>query len=327
MSGKNFYQIVLDNYNTAAKILGLHDDLWQILSHPKNEIRVNFPVRMDDGRIEIFEGYRIQHNNLLGPYKGGLRYHTEVSQEEVSALATLMTYKCALVGLPYGGAKGGIRIEPSKYSEKEIEHITRRFVHSLGTNIGPEHDIPAPDVNTNPQIMVWIMDTYLEMYSNFSTEQASLNRVVTGKTLTCGGSEGRFKATGQGLFFVLEKWAKDNDFNFKDSTFVVQGFGNVGNNAALLLNKRNSKMLAVQDHTATLYNENGIDVNDLLSYTTKNKGSIKGYSKAKEIDSIEFYKIKCDIFIPAALQNTINKDNVNFVCSEIDKFLINEYKK
>ena len=307
---KNFYELVLENFNKAADVMKLNSDIRTILSQPKDEIIVNFPVRMDNGKLKIFEGYRIQHNNLLGPYKGGLRYHPDVNREEVKALASLMTFKCSLVGLPLGGAKGGIKFNPQKYSIKEIERITRRFTHSLGTNIGPEFDIPAPDMNTNSQIMVWIMDTYLEMYSRHSTEQASQNRIVTGKTIECGGSEGRYKATGQGLVYVLEEWAKENNFDLSKSTFTVQGFGNVGANAALLLFEKGAKMVGVQDVNVTLYNEKGINVKRLNGYALKYK-TIKGFRQKGtiEIPSADFFKIECDILIPAALENQIVKQN------------------
>jgi len=301
----SLYENVRNLFDKAADILGLDPDIRKILSETTNEIVVNFPVKMDDGRIEMFTGYRVQHNDVLGPYKGGLRFHPLVDIDEVRALASWMTWKSAIVNIPFGGGKGGIQINPSDYTINEIEKITRRFTFALGQNIGPEYDIPAPDVNTNPQIMAWILDTYLS--GIHPQERHSCIHVVTGKPVESGGSLGRNKATGQGVVYCIKEWAKDKKFNLNRATYTVQGFGNVGSWAAKLLKKYGAKLIAVQDITGTIYNEGGIDPDDLAIYAEKKCG-VAGYKKANTIDDSEFLSIKADIFIPAALENQINKD-------------------
>ena len=230
---KSVYKNVEMQFNNASDLISLDSNVRKILSKTTNEIIVNFPVKLDDGRIEIFTGYRIQHNNALGPYKGGLRFHPNVNIDEVRALATWMTWKSAIADIPYGGAKGGIQIDPSKYSKAELERISRRFVYALGSNIGPEYDIPAPDVNTNAQIMAWMLDTYLSTLPP-QERQRSIH-VITGKPVESGGSIGRTKATGQGVVFCIEQWADDNKFDLSKATYIVQGFGNVGSWASKLM--------------------------------------------------------------------------------------------
>jgi len=299
---QNLYDNVVKQFNKASDLMDLDPNIRRILEIPMNEIVVNFPVRMDDGRIEMFTGYRIQHNNILGPFKGGLRFHPAVNLSEVRALAAWMTWKSAIIGIPFGGAKGGIQIDPSKYSKGELERITRRFAFSLEQYIGPEFDIPAPDVNTNAQIMAWILDTYLQTTPP-QDRQKSLG-VITGKPVESGGSIGRDKATGQGVVFTIEQWAEDNDFNLSKATYFVQGFGNVGSWASRLMKKHGSKLLAVEDITGAIANEKGIDADDLTDYVAKH-GGVAGYGKAQEIDHEEFLRTKADIFIPSALENQI----------------------
>lgn len=303
---KNFYQTITLQFNKAADIMKLDEGVRKILSFPHNEIIINFPVRMDDGRIEIFKGYRVQHNNVLGPYKGGLRYHLTIDLDAVMGLAALMTWKTALTSLPFGGAKGGIQLDPSKYSKSEIERITRRFTYALGDNIGPDYDIPAPDVNTDAQMMAWIMDTYVS--TKAPTERANNIHIVTGKPVKSGGLEGRDAATGLGVVFTIDEWAADKKMDLSKSTYTVQGFGKVGYWAAHFMSLRGAKMTSVQDHSGTLYNANGIDVEDLYKYTKTNNGSISGYPKAEKIEQKDFFKVKADIFIPAALANQINEE-------------------
>lgn len=297
------YENVVHQFNKAVDLIDLPDSIKKILSTTNNEIIIHFPVKMDDGKIEIFAGYRVQHNNALGPYKGGLRFHPLVNIDEVRALATWMTWKSAITNIPLGGAKGGIQINPSKYSKSELERIARRFTFSLGNNIGPEYDIPAPDVNTNPQIMAWIMDTYLSTMP--PNERNRCIHVVTGKPIESGGSLGRNKATGQGVVFTIREWAKTHDFNLDGATYFVQGFGNVGSWTARLLKEYGSKMLAASDVSGRLYNEDGIDPEDLFNYAQENNGLIKGYPKAEEIDKENFFSLKADIFVPSALENQI----------------------
>ncbi|MGB2989008.1 MAG: Glu/Leu/Phe/Val dehydrogenase [Candidatus Zixiibacteriota bacterium] len=300
------YDNVTKQFNKAADLMKLDPDVRQILARTENEIIVNFPVKMDDGRIEMFTGYRVQHNNALGPYKGGLRYHPAVDIDEVRALATWMTWKGALTNIPFGGAKGGIQFNPHDCDGCDIERITRRFTFALGSNIGPEYDIPAPDVNTNAQIMAWMVDTYVSTQPPHE-RQANVH-VVTGKPVQSGGSLGRDKATGQGVVYTIEEWAKEKNFNLKGATYTVQGFGNVGSWAARLMKQHGSKLLAVEDASGAIFNPDGIDPDDLLDYAEKNKGLISGYPKAEPIEHRAFLETKGDIFIPAALENQITAE-------------------
>jgi len=302
---RTVYDSVRMQFNKAADLMNLDENLRKILSQTQNEIVVHFPVKMDNGQIEMFTGYRVQHNNVLGPYKGGLRFHPNVDIDEVRALATWMTWKSAIADIPFGGAKGGIQIDPSKYSMGELERISRRFAFALGNNIGPEYDIPAPDVNTNAQIMAWILDTYLSMVP--ANERQRCIHVVTGKPIELGGSLGREKATGQGVVYCIEEWARDKNFDLSKATYIVQGFGNVGSWTSKLLKPKGAKLLAVHDVTGAIYNENGIDPDELAEYVKKNKG-VKGYPKATPIDLEKFFEIEADIFIPAALENQITEE-------------------
>ncbi|MCJ7508986.1 MAG: Glu/Leu/Phe/Val dehydrogenase [candidate division Zixibacteria bacterium] len=297
------YDNVTWQFNKAADLMKLDQNIRQILAKTTNEKVVNFPVKMDDGRIEMFTGYRVQHNNVLGPFKGGLRYHPAVDIDEVRALATWMTWKGALTNIPFGGAKGGIQFDPYKYSSAELERITRRFTFALGNNIGPEYDIPAPDVNTNPQIMAWILDTYLSTVPPY--ERNACIHVITGKPIESGGSLGRGKATGQGVVYTIEAWAKDKGFNLKGATYTVQGFGNVGSWTSRLMKGYGSILIAAEDVSGAIHNPKGIDPDDLTDYANKNKGVISGYPKAKTIQREELLATPADIFIPAALENQI----------------------
>jgi glutamate dehydrogenase (NAD(P)+) len=300
------YDNVTRQFDKAADLMKLDENIRKILAMTTNEIIVNFPVKMDDGRIEMFTGYRVQHNSALGPFKGGLRFHPAVDIDEVRALATWMTWKSAITNIPFGGAKGGIQLDPSRYSMNELEHITRRFTFALGSNIGPEYDIPAPDVNTTAQIMAWILDTYLSTMPPHERQRCT--HVVTGKPIESGGSLGRDKATGQGVVFTIEEWAKDKSFQLKGATFTVQGFGNVGSWAARLMKQHGSKMIAVEDVSGAIANPDGINPDDLIEYASKNKGLISGYPKAEPIDRKTLLQTEADIFIPAALENQITAD-------------------
>ena len=300
------YENVTLQFNKAADLMGLDPDIRKILAKTENEITVNFPVRMDDGRVEMFTGYRVQHNNVLGPFKGGLRYHPAVDIDEVRSLATWMTWKSAILNLPFGGAKGGIQLDPAKYSIREIERITRRFTFALGSNIGPEYDIVAPDVNTNPQIMAWILDTYLQMMP--PPERNRNVHVVTGKPIQSGGSLGRDKATGQGVVWVIEQWAKDQGFALKGATYFIQGFGNVGSWTARLMKTAGAKLVAVEDVSGSYANPEGIDPDDLLEYLKGHNFRAAGYPKATPIDHLAFLATKADIFVPAAMENQITAE-------------------
>ena len=296
------YANVTRQFDKAADLMGLDPSIRKILSKTTNEIVVNFPVKMDDGHIEMFTGYRVQHNNILGPYKGGLRFHPAVNIDEVRALATWMTWKGAITNIPFGGGKGGIQIDPFKYSKTELERITRRFTYALGNNIGPEYDVPAPDVNTNGKIMAWILDTYLSTLP--PSERARSTHVVTGKPVEVGGSLGRDKATGQGIVFTIEEWAKDRKFDLGKATYFVQGFGNVGSWAARLLSKHGAKLMAAEDVTGAIYCKDGIDPEKLTAYV-KSNGGVAGFPGTEAIDHTAFLSTEADIFIPSALENQI----------------------
>ncbi|KAA3659225.1 MAG: Glu/Leu/Phe/Val dehydrogenase [Chloroflexi bacterium] len=296
------FENVTQQFNKAADLMELEPNIRKILATTQNEVIVNFPVKMDDRRVEVFTGYRVQHNDVVGPYKGGLRYHPAVDIDEVRALAAWMTWKTAVVNIPLGGAKGGIRIDPSHYSFSELERITRRFTFALGSNIGPEFDIPAPDVNTNAQIMAWILDTFISMMP--PQERHRNMHVVTGKPIESGGSVGRVKATGQGVIFSIEKWAEDHQFDLNGATYFVQGFGNVGSWASRLLKPHGSLLLAVEDATGAIYNADGLDADALADYVQAN-GGVAGYPGAASVDHETFMRTQADIFIPAALENQI----------------------
>ena len=301
----NVFEIARAQFDRAADAVNLDEWLRVVLTQPKNELIVNFPVLMDDGSYRTFKGYRIQHNNILGPYKGGIRYHHTVSLDEVKALASWMTWKCALMEIPFGGGKGGIKFNPRQHSMSELERITRRFTHALGSNIGPNHDIPAPDMGTNSQTMVWMMDTY--MNAGPRNQKNSLRGVVTGKTEISGGSRGRNKATGQGLVYALQEWAQDNDLNLDGATFSLQGFGKVGAAAASILTRLGASLVAVMDHTGAIANPEGVHPKRLANHIQAT-GGLKGYSGGTPIEAEEFFGTKVDIFIPAALELQITAE-------------------
>jgi len=309
---------VMRQFDHAADIIDLNTNIRKILEVTNNELVVHFPVRMDNGEVEIFKGYRVQHNNALGPYKGGLRYHPTVDIDAARALAMWMTWKTSLAGLPYGGAKGGIQLDPTKYSQDELQRITRRFTYALGDNIGPELDIPAPDVNTNPQTMAWILDTYMSTKS--PNERSTNMHVVTGKPIGAGGSEGRDRATGYGVFLTIKFWAERKNVDLKDKKFIVQGFGNVGYWASYFLEKEGALLTAVQDAYGTIINDEGLSVERLSEYAKANKGSIVGFSEGRPIDNDAFFGLDCDICIPAALGNQITAQNA----SKVKAYLIAE---
>ena len=309
---------VMKQFNAAAELVDLNPNIKKILEVTNNELIIHFPVRMDNGDVEVFKGYRVQHNNALGPYKGGLRYHPTIDIDSVKALAMWMTWKTSLAGLPYGGAKGGIQIDPKKYSNAELERITRRFTYALGENIGPEHDIPAPDVNTNAQTMAWIADTY--MSTKGPSERSKNQHVVTGKPIGSGGLEGRDRATGFGVFLTIKNWAEHKKIDLKGKTFIVQGFGNVGYWAAHFLEKEGAKMVGVQDAFGTIANPEGISVEELMDFSKSNNGNFVGYPKSSSVAKEDFFALDCDICIPAALGNQITEENAH----QIKAFLVAE---
>ncbi len=312
---KGMMDNVMEQFNSAADHINLHPNIRKILSITNNEILVNFPVKMDNGNVEVFTGYRVQHNGALGPYKGGLRYHPTVDLDAARALAMWMTWKTSLAGLPYGGGKGGIKIDPSLYSQSELERITRRFTYALADNIGPEHDIPAPDVNTNSQTMAWIADTY--MSTRPPALRSANQHVVTGKPDGSGGLEGRDRATGFGVYLTIKFWAERNDMDLSGKRFIVQGFGNVGYWASLFLEQDGAKLVGVQDAQGSIENQEGIDVENLFSYTQKKGGTVMDFPKSQLVDKNDFFAIDCDICIPAALGNQITKENAPHIKAKL----------
>ena len=273
----------------------------ETLRRPKRALIVDVPIEMDDGRVCHFEGYRVQHNMSRGPGKGGVRYHPDVTLEEVMALSAWMSIKNAAVNLPYGGAKGGIRVNPQELSQKELEKLTRRYTSEIGIIIGPQQDIPAPDVNTNAQIMAWMMDTYSMNVG------ATATGVVTGKPIHLGGSLGRVKATGRGVFVTGREAARRIELKLDGARVAVQGFGNVGSSAAELFAQAGAKIVAAQDHTGTIFNPNGLDLAELMP-VVRAEGGVGGYKNAERIDNEAFWDIDCDILIPAALEGQITAE-------------------
>ncbi|MCB9707471.1 MAG: Glu/Leu/Phe/Val dehydrogenase [Myxococcales bacterium] len=305
-----FFDVIQGYLEKAAALIQLPPHVAKLLAQPKNELIVYFPVQMDSGEIRVFKGYRIQHNNLLGPYKGGLRYHETVSLDDLKALASMMTWKCALMEIPFGGAKGGVKVNPRDLSTDELMRLTRRFTHALGSNIGPDYDIPAPDVGTNAQIMVWMMDTYMNTIGH--VEKNAQRRIVTGKSITSGGSHGREKATAQGVVHCITEWAREQRMDLEAKTAIVQGFGNVGSNTAMLLAKLGVSTLAVGDHSGYMQNPEGFNPHKLAEYC-KQHGSIDGYPQGQPCSREAFFATKADIFVPAALENQVGEEEAHLL--------------
>ena len=299
----NIYYQVIQSILRAAEKISLPRRLKLILAQPKNELMLHFPVKLDNGQYALLKGYRVQHNNILGPYKGGIRYHAGVGLDHVKALAAIMTMKCALIHLPYGGAKGGVKVDPTTYSATELMRLTRRFTSALGTNIGPEYDIPAPDVGTNAQLMAWIADTYMNLHEPH--RRLDGQSVVTGKPLAFGGTHGREKATGQGLVYVLEDILPELDFEIDKVSFGLVGYGNVGSWTGRLMAERGATLHTVLDHTGAILNATGIDTMKLAAHVNQT-GGVKGFSEAEAISEDEFYGHPVDLFIPAALEGMID---------------------
>jgi len=298
----NPYAIALSQLAHVAGILGLDDDIHAILQKPKRELTVNFPVNMESGGTRMFTGYRVQHNTSRGPAKGGLRFHPETNIDEVRALAMWMTWKCAIVNIPFGGAKGGVVCDPKTLTKAELEDLTRRYTTEISLMIGPDSDIPAPDVGTNGQIMAWIMDTY-SMHAGHTVPA-----VVTGKPVSIGGSEGRLDATGLGVVLITEEAFKKRDLPLAEATVAVQGFGNVGSAAARIFHKRGAKVVAVSDVRGGIANGHGLDIPALTAYVAQT-GSVVGFPNTEPLTSAEVLEIPCDVLVPAALQGQITEAN------------------
>ena len=302
----NNFKACCDQFERAADKLGLEENFSNSLMMPDRELAVEVPLNRDDGSLAVFKGYRIQHNNARGPFKGGIRYHQEVDLDEVRALAALMTYKTAVVDIPYGGGKGGITIDPRGYSERELEQLSRRFFRRISPIIGVNKDIPAPDVNTNAQIMAWFMDEY-------SQNHGYSPGIVTGKPIDLGGSLGREAATGRGVYFTIREAAAEFEVDLSEATAVIQGFGNVGSFAAKFLHEAGCKVIAVSDVTGGLHEPNGLDISSLTDYVKENR-VIEGSGQGKKLSNEELLTIQCDFLVPAALGGVIHKmnaDNLN----------------
>jgi glutamate dehydrogenase (NAD(P)+) len=296
------YRIAQQQFDEAAEHLGLDTGMRDILRSINRELTVNFPVYMDDGSIRVFTGYRVQHNLARGPAKGGIRYHPQVTLNEVRALSMWMTWKCAVVNIPFGGAKGGVQCNPKVMSDKELERLTRRYTTEISILLGPESDIPAPDVYTNARIMGWIMDTY-SMHKGYSVPG-----VVTGKPLSIGGSVGRADATGRGCVYVIAAAAAQRGMPLDGATVAIQGFGNAGTAAAQILAERGCKIVAVSDSQGGVYGARGLDVKALLRHKQET-GSVKGFPQSEPLTSEESLEVPCDLLIPAALENQITERN------------------
>ncbi|HDJ51119.1 MAG TPA: Glu/Leu/Phe/Val dehydrogenase [Thermoprotei archaeon] len=309
----NPFEIAARQVRDAAEKLGLREDVVEALIQPEKALEVNIPIKMDNGEVRVFKGFRVQHNTARGPAKGGIRFHPNVTFDEVKALALWMTYKCATAGIPYGGGKGGVIVDPKQLSEGELERLSRAYFRAISPIIGPDKDIPAPDVNTNPQIMAWMFDEYSKIvgYNAFG--------VITAKPLEIGGSEGRVEATGRGVFYVTREAMRVLGIDPKNATAAVQGFGNVGQySARFLAEELGVKIVAVSDSKGTIYNPDGFDVEDLIKWKLENK-TVVTYPKAQEKndDPKQALYYDVDILIPAALENQITKENVDKISDKV----------
>jgi glutamate dehydrogenase/leucine dehydrogenase len=307
---KTAHDMAMENFDLAADALGLEDDLRVKIKYPERCLIVSIPVRMDNGHTTRFEGYRVQHSTARGPAKGGIRYHPNVNLDEVKALATWMTLKCAIVGIPFGGGKGGVTCDPKKMSLGELERLTRRYTSEILPLIGPEKDIPAPDVYTNPQVMAWIMDTY-SMIKGYCVPG-----VVTGKPVELGGSLGRNEATGRGVFYTIQSAVEHLRLKLEGMKVVVQGFGNAGSVAAHLLDSIKTYVIAVSDSKGCIYNKDGLDIPKLMLYKERT-GNVLGYPGSEQLSPEELLAMPCDILIPAALENVITQANARTIKAKI----------
>ena len=308
--GGSIFNAMLQEFDGAARLLGLDAGIWKILTNPKRQIIVSCPIQMDNGEIEVFTGYRVQYNITLGPAKGGIRYHPDVSLDEVTALAAWMTWKCAVAHIPFGGGKGGIVCDPTRMSRRELESLTRRYVAEIVDAIGPEKDVPAPDVNTNDQVMAWVMDTYSMHVGHTSTA------VVTGKPIEMGGSLGRREATGRGVMIVTREAAKHLGLDINGATVAVQGFGNVGSVSADLLAKIGAKIVAVTDWKGGVHNPGGLDIPAMIEFAKQHK-TIDGFPGGDPIDNDQLFTLPVDVLVPAALENQITEENAPVIKAKI----------
>ena len=304
------YKNVMQSLDSAAELINCDPNVLVRLQRPRRSLMFSVPVRMDDGHVQVFTGYRVQYSSSLGPFKGGIRYHQDVNLSEVAGLAALMTFKTSLLNLPLGGAKGGVRVNPGELSRAEKQSLTRRFTTELGPFIGPHEDIPAPDMGTDPQTMAWMMDTYSQQKGFVQPG------VVTGKPVDIGGSLGRNSSTGHGVVYVAAKSCESMGFEFEGATMAVQGFGNVGQHACNLAYQMGAKVVAVSDVSGGIYKTGGIDIPELLKYINENK-VVKGFPGAESITNSELIELKVDVLAPCALDGVINKENVNNIKAKI----------
>ncbi len=306
----NPWHVAQRQFDLAADRLNLDPGLRRVLREPRRELTVHFPVKMDDGSVQVMTGYRVQHNLGRGPAKGGIRYHPDVTLDEVKALAMWMTWKCAVVAIPFGGGKGGVVVDPKKLSMKELEALTRRFTTEISVLIGPERDIPAPDVNTNAQVMAWMMDTY-SMHVGYTVPG-----VVTGKPISLGGSEGRAEATARGVVYTIVEAARELELDLRRATVAVQGFGNAGSIAARLMAAEGSSVVAVSDSSGGIYREGGLDVERVMAWKREH-GTVVGFPGAESISNAALLELPCDVLIPAALENVITDQNAERIAARI----------
>ncbi|HVA85253.1 MAG TPA: Glu/Leu/Phe/Val dehydrogenase, partial [Candidatus Saccharimonadales bacterium] len=306
----NAWAVAQQQFDLAAEKLNLDPGLRRVLREPRRELTVHFPVKMDDGNVRVFTGYRVQHNLSRGPAKGGIRYHQNVSLDEVKALAMWMTWKCAVVGIPYGGGKGGVIVDPKQLSRRELEGLTRRYATEISLIIGPERDIPAPDVNTNAQTMAWIMDTY-SMHVGYTVPA-----VVTGKPISLGGSEGRNEATARGAVYCVVEAARHLKLDLNGAKTVVQGFGNAGSIAAQLMVLEGAKVIGVSDSQGGIHNEAGLDIERVIGWKQEH-GTVVGFPGATGVSNADILEIPCDVLIPAALENQITANHARRVNAKI----------
>ncbi|MEM2875903.1 MAG: Glu/Leu/Phe/Val dehydrogenase [Candidatus Bathyarchaeia archaeon] len=308
MNGLNPYQVALQQLQIAVERLSLDQRIHEVLKQPKRSVAVSIPIRMDNGETKVFMGYRVQHIDALGPFKGGIRYHPKVDLDEVKALAMWMTWKCAVAGIPYGGAKGGVAVDVKKLSVKELERLTRRYTSMIIDLIGPYRDVPAPDVNTDPQVMAWILDTYSQFKGYLVPE------VVTGKPIFLGGSEVRHEATAVGVMYCVREATEDK--SLKGKRVVIQGFGKVGWNAAKILYDNGSKIIGLSDSKGGITSPDGLNPYKIYEYKSKT-GSVINFPNAKTISNEELLELECDVLIPAAMENTITEENAGKIRAKI----------
>lgn len=307
----NPFESMMDRFNVAAEIMGLDEEIYNVLKSPAKQVTVSLPVTMDDGSIKVFEGHRVIHSNILGPSKGGIRYDMDVNIDEVKALAAWMTWKCAVVDIPYGGAKGGIKCDPRSMSRGELERLTRAYTSAMAEIFGPDRDIPAPDMGTNPEVMAWLMDEYSKL------QGVTVNAVVTGKPTVLGGSLGRTEATGRGVMVSAIAAMEKLKINPYQATVAVQGFGNVGSWAAKLLEERGCTIVAVSDLSGAYYNAKGINMEEAINFRNGNQGTMEGFAGADRISNEELLTLEVDVLVPAAKEDVITTGNVNEIKAKL----------